>query len=241
MLREGKEGEEGRKMRDEEVSLSSDFARCVQFHGHTCPGLVIGFQAAMILMKRLGVRKAPDEELVAIVETDACGADAIQVMTGCTFGKGNFIFRHYGKHAFSLMDRGKRKGFRVCLLPDVFGSDPEYVSLSEKVQRDEASAKETERFRQLQQERVQEVLEVDPESLFKIEEVSPDLPAKARIMESGICDLCGELTKVDLLRSRNGKRLCIPCAERRQIFTGKHSLKKEGGKVHKKQKKLNGL
>jgi formylmethanofuran dehydrogenase subunit E len=204
-------------MRDEEISSSRDFTACVQFHGHTCPGLAIGFQAAMILMKRLDVRKAPDEELVAIVETDACGADAIQVMTGCTFGKGNFIFKDYGKHAFSLMDRKRGKAMRVCLRPDAFESNPEYLSLSKKVQRDEASAEETERFRQLQQDRVQEILEADPESLFKIEETTADLPPKARIVGSGVCDLCGELTKVDLLRSRNGKRLCIPCAERHKI------------------------
>jgi formylmethanofuran dehydrogenase subunit E len=203
----------------------SDFTACVQFHGHTCPGLAIGFQAAMILMKRLNVRKAPDEELFAIVETDACGADAIQVMTGCTFGKGNFIFKNYGKHAFSLMDRKRAKAMRVCLRPDAFESDPEYFSLSKKVQSDEASAKETERFRQLQQDRVLRILEADPESLFKIEEISPDLPAKARIMKSGICESCREPTKVDLLRKINGKNVCIPCAERRHIFADKHSVK----------------
>jgi formylmethanofuran dehydrogenase subunit E len=212
-------------MKEEAILSNSDFTRCVQFHGHTCPGLAIGFQAAISLMKRLDVRKAPDEELLAIVETDACGADAIQVMTGCTFGKGNFIFKNYGKHAFSLMDRGKRRGFRVCLLPDVFGSNPEYLSLSKKVQRDEASAKEAERFRQLQQDRVKKILEADPESLFKVEEISLDLPAKARIMESGICDLCGESTKVDLLRNINGKKICIPCTERSQIFAGEKSVR----------------
>jgi formylmethanofuran dehydrogenase subunit E len=228
-------------MRDEKIFSSRDFMACVQFHGHTCPGLAIGFQAATTLMKRLDVRKAPDEELLVMVETDACGADAIQVMTGCTFGKGNFIFKNYGKHAFSLMDRRRGKGIRVCLLPDVFESDPEYLSLSKKVQRDEASAKETERFRQLQQERVQKVLEADPESLFKIEEISPDIPAKARVMESEICDFCGEPTKMDLLRKISSKKICIPCAERRQISAGKHSLKKKGGKMHKKRKKLNSI
>ena len=200
-------------MKDQEFLSSRDFTKCVQFHGHTCPGLAIGFQAGKTIMKRLGVRKAPDEELLAIVETDACGTDAIQVMTGCTFGKGNLIFKNYGKHAFSLMDRGKGKGIRVCLLPDVFESDQEYVSLSKKVQSDEASAKETERFRQLQQDRVQKILEADPESLFKIEEISPDIPAKARIMESKICDICGEPTKIDLLRRMNGKKICIPCSQ----------------------------
>ncbi|HUL29991.1 MAG TPA: FmdE family protein [Thermodesulfobacteriota bacterium] len=205
-------------MSDEEILSGSDFTRCVQFHGHTCPGLAIGFKAAMTLMERLGSKKAPDEELVAVVETDACGADAVQVMTGCTFGKGNFIFKNYGKHAFSLMDRGKRKGIRVCLLPDAFKSDPDYFSLSKKVQKDEASPKETERFRELQQDRVRKILEADPESLFKIEEISADIPPKARVMKSGICEMCGELTKADLLRNRSGKKLCIPCAEGREIL-----------------------
>jgi formylmethanofuran dehydrogenase subunit E len=217
MMKKVMEGRREKKMRDKETFSKGDFARCVQFHGHTCPGLAIGFQAARTLMKRLGVRKAPDEELLAVVETDACGADAIQVMTGCTFGKGNFVFKNYGKHAFSLMDRGKGKGIRVCLLPDVFESDPEYLPLSKKVQRDEASAKETKRFRQLQQDRVQKILEAKSESLFKIEEISADIPAKARIVESGICDLCGEPTKADLLRKMGSKKICIPCAERRQI------------------------
>jgi formylmethanofuran dehydrogenase subunit E len=204
----------GNKMKNEEILSSRDFTKCVEFHGHMCPGLAIGFQAAKVLMGRLGVEKAPDEEFLAVVETDACGADAIQVMTGCTFGKGNFIFENYGKHAFSLADRKKGKAMRVCLRPDAFEAEPEYLSLSEKVQKDEASENEIGRFRKLQQERVQKILHAAPDSLFKIEQISPDIPPKARIMESATCDLCGEPTKMDLLRTINGKRMCIPCAKR---------------------------
>ena len=105
----------GTTMKDEANLLGGDFSKCIEFHGHACPGLAIGFQAARTLMERLGARKALDEALVATVETNACGADAIQVMTGCTFGKGDFLLKHYGKHAFSLMDRKKGKGVRVCL------------------------------------------------------------------------------------------------------------------------------
>jgi formylmethanofuran dehydrogenase subunit E len=83
-------------------------------------------------MELLNVRKAPDEELLAIVETDACGADAIQVMTGCTFEKGNFVFKNYGKHAFFLIDRRKGKGEGVCLRPDAFQLDKENLSLEDK-------------------------------------------------------------------------------------------------------------
>jgi formylmethanofuran dehydrogenase subunit E len=203
-------------MKNEEILSSEDFNKCVEFHGHLCPGLAIGFQAARILMERLNVRKAPDEELLTIVETDACGADAIQVMTGCTFGKGNFIFNNYGKHAFSLVDRKRRRGVRVCLRPDIFKPDPEYFSLSKKVQNNEASPIQLEQFRQLQRERTKKILDADPESLFKIEEISPDIPPKARMIESGICDFCGEPTKMDLLRQMNGQKICILCDHQRE-------------------------
>jgi formylmethanofuran dehydrogenase subunit E len=207
-------GRKGKKMKNKVIPLDGDFSKCIEFHGHTCPGLAIGFQAARTLMERLEVRKAPDEELIAIVETDACGADAIQVMTGCTFGKGNFLFKNYGKHAFSLMDRKKGKGVRVCLRSGAFEIDPESLSLSAKVQKDEASEREIERYRQLRQERVENILRADTESLFKIEEITPEIPAKARIMDSGICDSCGEPTAIDFLGEINGERICIRCAAR---------------------------
>jgi len=202
------------EMKGREILSKEDFNQCVKFHGHLCPGLAIGFRAAQVLMKRLGVRKAPDEELVVMVETDACGADAIQVMTGCTFGKGNFIFKNYGKHAFSLMDRKRGTGVRVCLRPDIFKNDAEFLLLFERVQNEEASPVELERFGQLQMEKTKKILDGDSDFLFKIEEISPDIPAKARVIESGICDLCGEPTKRDLLLQRNGKQRCILCDQK---------------------------
>ena len=211
-------------MKDEAISLSRDFRKCIEFHGHTCPGLAIGFRAARTLMERLGVTKAPDEELVAIVETDGCGADAIQVMTGCTFGKGNFIFKNYGKNAFSLLDRKKGKGVRVCFRSDAFKMAPESPSLSEKVEKEKASAREINQYRQLQRERVEKILNGDTKSLFKIEELTPEMPAKAAIMGSGICDFCGEPTKVDLLHTIDGKKVCIPCSEKQGFGNGLPSI-----------------
>jgi len=191
--------------------LAKDFEKCVAFHGHLCPGLAVGFRAARVLMDRLGVQTAGDEELVAIVETDACGADAIQVLTGCTFGKGNFIFKNYGKHAFTLVDRKRGRAVRACLRPGGLEADPGHLSLLEKVRNEEASPEEIARFRELQRKRAQKVLRANIGFLFNIEEISPDIPPKSRVTESGTCDLCGEVTKIDLLREIDGQRACIPC------------------------------
>ena len=82
--------------------------QATDFHGHWCPGLAIGIRAAEWALKEMG--KAPDEEIVAVVETDMCGVDAIQSLTGCTFGKGNLIHKDYGKSAFTFLPAAGRQG-----------------------------------------------------------------------------------------------------------------------------------
>ena len=72
------------------------YPEIISFHGHECPGLAIGYRMATAAMEKLSVLRAEDEEIVAIVENDACGVDALQCVTGCTFGKGNLIFHDYG-------------------------------------------------------------------------------------------------------------------------------------------------
>ena len=89
----------------------------ISFHGHFCPGILIGYRAALAGLRHLGVQRVEDEQLVAIVETDACGVDAVQYVTGCTFGKGNLIFRDWGKHVFSFARRAD--GRMVARRPQV--------------------------------------------------------------------------------------------------------------------------
>ena len=76
--------------------------KCVGFHGHECPGLAIGFRACEAAVEKLGVSFSKDEEVVCITENNACGVDAVQLITGCTFGKGNLIFKDKGKQAFTF-------------------------------------------------------------------------------------------------------------------------------------------
>src|SRR4030066_2552070 len=91
------------------------FDDIVDFHGHSCPGLAFGYRVALFALKSLGER-ATDEELVAIVENNSCAVDAVQVLTGCTFGKGNLIFRDYGKQAYTFIKRPSGEGLRISII-----------------------------------------------------------------------------------------------------------------------------
>jgi len=111
---------------------AEDFKKCAAFHGHICPGLAIGYRSSKRGMAWLKENRAEDEEVVAIVETNACGADAVQVLTGCTFGKGNFFFKDYGKQALTLISRNSGDGIRVALKAEILmmntgDTDPTFI------------------------------------------------------------------------------------------------------------------
>ena len=53
--------------------------------------------------------------MVCISENDACGVDAIQVLLGCSVGKGNLLFHMRGKQAFSFYNRKTGKSVRLVL------------------------------------------------------------------------------------------------------------------------------
>jgi formylmethanofuran dehydrogenase subunit E len=86
--------------------------------------------------------------------------------------------------------------------------------LFERVRKGEAEAEEIERFEQLREKRLKEILEADNDTLFTIKEIEAVIPHKARIVKSAVCDQCGEPTMVDLLPERDGQKVCIPCAQR---------------------------
>ena len=78
--------------------------KCVAFHGHECGGLTIGYKAALYAIDLLGLKFSDDEQVVCITENDACGVDAVQVILGCSVGKGNLLFHMTGKQAFNFYE-----------------------------------------------------------------------------------------------------------------------------------------
>jgi len=186
------------------------YEQAVEFHGHSCGGLASGYRAAIAAMKALEVRRPKDEELVAIAETDACGVDAIQMITGCTAGKGNLIVHDYGKHAFTFYCREKNKAVRITtnldgLLPD------EMSDLRPKVFSGRATEAEKARYQELAQQGVQAILSAPEEKILKINFVQMEPPKKARIFESIPCECCGEMVADAKTREHDGKRVCMPC------------------------------
>ncbi len=160
---------------------------CVAFHGHECGGLTIGYKASLYAAQLLNLEFSDDEQVVCITENDACGVDAIQVMLGCSIGKGNLLFHMRGKQAFSFYNRKTGKAVRLVLKPK-----PEGMS-------------KVESFAYYQS--------CKPEEMFKIKETTITIPEKARLFDSYTCDCCGEVTGANWIRLAGEKKLCLDCYE----------------------------
>jgi len=199
-------------MTAQEILNSEDFKQCESFHGHVCPGLSIGYRAAKAGMSWLAEKRSEDEEIVAIVETDACSADAVQVLTGCTFGKGNFIFRDYGKMALTLLSRNTGRGVRICLKPGAFKPNDEHSALLQKIMKGETTEAESERFQTLHFQKTCEVLETPIDQLFVITEAASEIPPRARMEPSALCARCKEPTMPAKMVTVGAEMICRGCA-----------------------------
>jgi formylmethanofuran dehydrogenase subunit E len=77
------------------------------------------FPAGRIFRKdEVRAGRSDDEDLVCIVENDACGVNAIQLVAGCPEGKGNLILHDFGKHAYTFIDRKYNRAIRLVQRPE---------------------------------------------------------------------------------------------------------------------------
>ena len=161
--------------------------RAVSFHGHVCPGLMIGFRAALYAAELLNLHFSEDEEVVCIAENDSCSIDAIQAVLGCTMGKGNLILRIRGKQAFSFYNRLTGRSVRLV-----------QKALYDMSREEKMHFLET----------------ADSKDIFDVKSVTLPLPDEAKIYESYVCSVCGEKTGRAWVSIVDGKVVCLDCMEK---------------------------
>lgn len=192
-----------------------DFSEVTDFHGHVCPGSALGYKTAQMGLNTLSSTRSEDEEIVTIVENDSCAVDAIQVLTGCTFGKGNLIFNDYGKQVYTFLNRSSGEGVRISL-KDSFEMDkidPQLSILRKKVSSEKASTAEKELLNEKVQSVANKILEMDENEIFKAEKINMALPPKASLFKSITCQKCGELVSEHRIKEIEGIKVCIPCSK----------------------------
>lgn len=175
--------------------------KAAEIHSHFCPGVALGVMASICGLRELGVESQTFdgimENLLAIVEINACFADGVQAVSGCTLGNNALVFRDLGRTAVTFARRGRQKGLRVRVKPEFKGwvekLAPEFYPLLEKViiQR-QGSAQDLELFKDQARQAAFGIIELDFEELFATQWVKPVLPGYAPISPLVICPQCNE-------------------------------------------------
>lgn len=157
---------------------------CVKFHGHLCGGITTGYVMARYAMEKLGAK--PGDPLYCIAEFQNCMTDAVQMVTGCTAGKGNLVVKNYGKRAMTLVSKITGEGYRVTAAFDFPKDMPKHES-------------------------AMLIMNVDPETICKAVPVKVEIPEKIHA-NYVYCDVCKE-EFADFCGEQVGDKFCCPeCA-----------------------------
>lgn len=189
-----------------EINIDDLYDRAVEFHGHSCPGILSGIIIGITALKELTSERAADEELVVISEGQSCMVDALQIVLGTTLGKGNLLLKDYGKTAATIFNRNTGKGIRLAFdfsqIRDKFGD-----------LRDQMKNMGSEERKDFLKEILFKILEGPRNEYIKIEKIKMKIPSKAKIFNTIICENCHEGVMETRIVKKEGKNLCISCAQ----------------------------
>ncbi len=187
-----------------------------KFHGHKCPAMPNGLRVAEAAMNKLGVERTGDGFLYAILELGenhcaTCFADGVQVITGCTFGKGNIEKTHKGKWGLTLIDKKTNRAVRVS---------PKAEAMMQTKKTDffknyrEKGVPPTQVPDKVVQPLVDKVMNAPKEMIMTVSEIFEyKWSEPAHTFSSFACEECGEMVVEKYARIKNGKHVCRDCAE----------------------------
>lgn len=170
----------------------------VRFHGHLCPGVVLGVRLALAGCREVGVPRPRQagKDLVVLAEIDRCATDAIQAVTGTSLGRRTLKHLDYGKMAATFVHVPSGRAVRVAARDEA-----RRQALAWAPEHPDARAAQVAAYR------------VMPESLLlRIERVAVHPRWLDRRRVHVVCAACGEWVHYGREVVRDGRPLCRPCS-----------------------------
>ena len=170
------------------------FDKAKEFHGHVCPGIVLGTRLTIAGLHELGMNPTePVRNLIVYMEIDRCGTDAVQAITGCSLGHRSLKHKDFGKFAATFVDTRNGNAVRVS------------VHEKNRAEHDKLDPKEV----------IKVLSEVPDDEILNIEHVRITIPKEdlpGFPVGKAICSTCGEQISDNRQTVVNGRVLCRNCA-----------------------------
>ena len=186
-------------------------------HGHKCPAMPLGLRVGAAALEKLGVERSADGQLMALVEIGedhcaTCFADGVQMMTGCTFGKGNIRRLGYGKWGVTLIDKASGRAVRVAPRAEAMEANKKTEFFAKYRERGVPASKVP---ADVVDPLVARVMGAPVDQILSISEVfEHPWQDKPNSFASLRCDSCGEMMVEPYARVRGEQHVCIPCSRK---------------------------
>ncbi len=171
------------------------------FHGHTCPGIALGFRVAQIASRDLGIRPAPESQVLVKAETASCALDAFQVLNHATTGKRTLLVDERGKHVYHFQYSGTEEILRIAVHAEVIGKMSELREYSNPRQKQNKSL-----------EVIQYILSCSEEDFCTVQRFPGSLKQTAVETQWAVCVRCQEPVKAEFSLTKGEDILCLECA-----------------------------
>lgn len=175
--------------------LRTALRRAAAFHGHLCPGQVLGVRMALAGLDALGLDEPDPHRLHVTVEIDRCATDAISAVTRCTPGKRSLRILDLGKMAATFLDTETGTALRIVAREDSRAHAAEWAPSGLEPRHEQATAYRT----------------MPADALFEIRPVLMDTLPRERPPRQ-VCQRCDETVNFGRVVQRDGHTLCLPCA-----------------------------
>lgn len=176
--------------------------KIVQYHGHLCPELAVGYRVGLMAQKELGMTRENARDFFILAENMSSAIDALQYMTGCTVGNRGFYAYDLGKHVYYLgrFHKGSeepQETLRIALINPLInlnhaGETP-VNDIEKKIIAGQAVAAEVEEYHRAINQAVSELLNAPEESLFTKAKILLRSPQAVAGCDYARCSYCGEM------------------------------------------------
>jgi formylmethanofuran dehydrogenase subunit E len=196
------------------IKASDYYEHGLALHGHKCPAMPMGLRVGAAAMNALGVERAKDGQLLALVELGddhcaTCFADGVQTITGCTFGKGNIQKLHYGKWGVTLVEAATGRAVRVTPRAEAMLANKQTEFFKEYREKGVPASRVPPA---VVEPLVQRVMDAPDEQLLSVGELFKfEIQHRAHSFSGLVCDRCGEMVVEGYARIVGDKKVCIPC------------------------------
>lgn len=193
--------------------MNKEFEDVVSFHKHLCLDIAVGYRAATAAMREMGDQTKDMKALVAMVGNETCAIDAMQEVTGCTFGKRNLYLTHIGKPVYTLLNTKSGKGVRVYANYWEHFDHKGFGKKRKESTAPTATAEQRAAFEKELKEKIEWILSAPEAELLNIRQVALPAPPKTGKYDAEPCARCGEHTHVGRFVEKGGEKLCKECSE----------------------------